>query len=355
MGYQFTGTSSQYMSAGISAITYPFTVACWMWCADNSANNGVSLCAPDKTAAWERIQLFAFNDGLIYFGVRGATGTTYHATVAYASATWLPVIGVATSSTSRTLYVGASSASNVSDTGVLTGLDTMLVGARWDITPSGPEAFFTGRVAEVVLDNIAWDAGQRAAYIAGTEAHKISGVTPDLYTNLIYNTSAPNGYGNNFTPNGAPTISDHPSVLTGQNKKRVTIAGIHADVVATLATYVHTPDTDYLGPDTLTAYVEDADTRNDTAVSAITVQSPPVITEGTGEASGQATTGVVSGAVAATIGMSFGAATTGVLSNILTNDARDVRPRFGKDMRFGEGYRFGKSGASDAFYAQPNG
>jgi hypothetical protein len=354
MGYLFT--TNQYGSAIVSAVTYPFTMACWLWCAVNNSDNGIAVAAVDKTASKLYAAIWPFSDGKIYLLVNGPTAPSLGHSVAYAGATWLPVIAVCHSATDRDLYVGASTSNSVTDTGALTGITTALIGARWDGVPSGPEKFFEGRLAEVVLaQGEEWDAAQRAAYIAGTETHKISGVTPDLYTNLIHNPSAPNGYGNNFTLNNGPVLTDHPSVLTGQNKKRLTITGIHADVVGALATYLHTPDSGYNGPDTLTAYVEDALGNTDTETSALTVSDPPQAVETTGSASGLATVGGTGGATKGSIGEASALATVLANSEAFASAARDVRPRFGKDMRFGVGYRFGKSGASDPFYAQPNG
>ena len=77
----------------------------------------------------------------------------------------------------------------------MSGLTTLVIGARRDSTGVTFDEFFEGSVAEPVFERTAWDSTKIAAYIAGAEAHKITGVTPDHYKNLIRNVSAPADYG----------------------------------------------------------------------------------------------------------------------------------------------------------------
>jgi hypothetical protein len=276
MGYLFSTASSQYLSVAVSSVTYPFTMACWVYCASNSNDNGVAMALVDKTSDQHLATIYPFDDGDVYFSVKGDNDLVRAATVSYASATWLPMIMVCTSATVRDYYVGASTTNDTADTSTLTGLTTLLVGARWDATPSGPEKYFEGRVHAPVLDRgTAWDATDRAAYIAGTEGHKITGITPDYYKDLMRNLSSPADFGTAFTASGSPTVTDAPSVFTGQNKKQLTLTGTHSALGETIQTLMYDPDPGRTGADTLTILTTDATALTDSDNVSLTVAAAP--------------------------------------------------------------------------------
>lgn len=276
MGYLFATASSQYLSLTVTAVTYPFTFGCWLWCADNMGNNNTALSIVDKSANKLRFAINAFTDGKIYGVAEGNTAPDISLSLAYSSATWTPVIFVLHDASDRDLYVGAGSGNSTTNIGTISGMTTMLVGAQWNDTPSGPEEYFEGKVACPFLAlGEEWDNVQRAAYIAGTEGHKIAGVTPDYYYDLIRNLSTPSDFGAALTPSGSPTITDHPPLLTGQNKKQITLTGTHIALGETIQTLLYDPDTGYDGSDSLTILTTDATALSDEDSVALTIAAPP--------------------------------------------------------------------------------
>lgn len=267
------------MTTTVTAVTYPFTMACWFYCVDNTADNNIPLSLVDQSANQYYFSLSTFTDGEIYLACNGPTAPVTTHSVAYSSATWTPVIAVVHGAASRDLYVGASTANSTVDIGTPTGMDTIVAGTRWNAAGTGPDTaqYFDGKVAWPVLARgEEWDSAARAAYIAGTEAHKISGVTPDLCKSFIQNASTPADYGTAFTLFNTPTITDSPSVLTGQGKKQLTITGTDTELKTVIQTLSYTPDPGYLGSDTLTVLSTDDGARTDSDTMALTVAEAAV-------------------------------------------------------------------------------
>ena len=277
MGYLFVSASSQYLEVTISTFSYPSTIGCWLYCTSNSADNGYALSVVDKASAQHHAGIYAFSDGLVYLTAKGATANDGSGcAAAYSSATWTPVIAVLHSAIDRDVYVGANTDNSTVDTGAFSGITTCIVGAAWDNVPSAAENLFDGRVAAPFVDiGAEWDSTARAAYIAGTEGHKITGITPNLYKDLIRNASSPADFGTAFTLNGAPTLTDHPPLLTGQNKKQLTLTGDHFGLAATIQTLMYAPDPGRTGADTLTIKTTDATALSDTDNVSLTVAAAP--------------------------------------------------------------------------------
>jgi hypothetical protein len=251
-------------------------MACWIYCESNTVTNNVPFSVGDKTASHIHADFQVVSDGKIYAVVAGATDSDGGLSLAYSAQTWTPVILVAQSATYRALYVGGSSGNSTTDTGALSGVTNHFVGCKWNSGGTAATLFFEGKVACPVLDiGAEWDSSARAAYSGGTEGHKISGVTPDFYKDLIRNLSTPSDFGTAFTASGSPTATDHPALLTGQNKKQLTLTGTHSALGETIQTVIYRPDTGYDGSDSLTVKTTDAGDLSDTDSCAITVAAPP--------------------------------------------------------------------------------
>jgi hypothetical protein len=278
MGYIFDTANSQYLSVTVSAVTYPFTFGCWVWIADNTQNNNVAMSVVNKLAGRNRFAFNAFTDGKLYLVAQGDTTSETTHSLAIASATWTPVIAVIHSASDRDFYVGAGSSNNTTNVGAIGSMTTCLVGAQWNAGGTAADELFKGKVACPFLAlGEEYGTVARAAYIAGTEGHKIAGTTPDLYKDLIRNLSTPSDFGSAFTASGSPSPSatDHPPLLTGQNKKQITLTGTHIALGETIQTVVYDPDPGYDGSDSLTILTTDATALTDTDSTALTIAAPP--------------------------------------------------------------------------------
>jgi len=212
MAYTFDKSSSQYLQGLISSFSYTtHTIAAWVRCADNTADNGAAVSVSSDSTATRYFSLYFYNDGLVYYQMEGATAYT-GVTKAYSSNTWHSVIGTQTSATSREIYVdGAKGTTGTTNSGTLD-----LSSAKFSIGQNyygntTPADLFEGDVANVGVWNVVLTAAQREALDQGISPYLVAPNSLFQYAELIRPLNQPS---NNrlITATNGPTVSTHPTI-----------------------------------------------------------------------------------------------------------------------------------------------
>ena len=269
---------NQYLEGGADVLQFPITIGCRVWVDNENVDKGspFSLTAINSTNI--RMQLRLAVDNLAAFTVKGLTGQIGTFGV-YNLNAWNTVVCVAASAVSRTFYVNGVVTSTISDTGGLSNITTMMVGARRDATGLSPENFFKGSIADVFVTNSAWSSVQEVEYRAGAEPELVTNNNVVSHKNFICDYTAPD-IGQVLTPVFAPPFVTHDPVSTGQNHREITVTGTHTDVVAT--TFSYNPLTDFVGEDVIKVEAEDATNMFDYATSVVSVEELPILSSVTG-------------------------------------------------------------------------
>ncbi len=206
------GSSENYYYIGNISLTMPLTLAAW--CNVDTANAATSsqyfLSVGDVSSTDYM--------GIGYLGPSGAqpalagyydgTGTVSAQSTANMSYdTWHHVVGIFTSSSSRTVYLdGGNSNTESTAKAAVTPLDRISIGCSADSTPYG---YIDGRVAECAIWDAALDASEIAALADGISPESIRPGNLEFYAPLIRDDIAW-WSGMDGSPNGTPDVYDHP-------------------------------------------------------------------------------------------------------------------------------------------------
>ena len=216
MAYNFTAASSQYLSTTSAPVTAaPLTLACWSRVAstssvlplltlqDANAQSRIVLAVNGSTAPKRAAQISAVDSSGNIGSHIGINETSYLAN------TWYHTCGVLQSLSNVSAYFnGAVGTSISSATNAPTGIDQVLIGARF-ATSLGQ--FHDGAIAEVGVWNAALTAAEIASLAKGMTCDKVRPQSLVFYAPLIRDLIDQKG-GLAITNNNGATVATHPRV-----------------------------------------------------------------------------------------------------------------------------------------------
>lgn len=284
MAYGAFNGSTQYLSQTSGPVSdFPMTMGCWIYVTDTTSDHQYPLTCRNFSVQHQGWSLQAFSDALVYFSNKGNTAE-FFATASYTANAWIPVIGIAHSSSSQFVYVsGNTDGEQTSGCGpVTTAPDRTFIAATVTNVP-GVGNFFDGRIAEAFIDNVAWSAEERAAFEAGVSPMAIR-PTVAWYKPIISDLEWPHR-GAALTNNASSPVIEHPPIVyrrrgfggwrgtvsSGQNKARMTISGTAKEINAALPSLTLTPTTDYTGTVMLTMVSTTSTPLSDTDIIQVVV------------------------------------------------------------------------------------
>jgi hypothetical protein len=204
MAYEFTGTSSRYLSTPATTLSAPpLTIAAW--CYQSSLATGIIASASSVTVGG-------------YVGIASLVGgpirlvtplRNVDTTTNAAAGTWNHAAGVFASIASRTAYLNGVGNTDTFSIGDAISSPGMLVGARRFNGELG--TYYTGIIAEVGIWNTALTADEIASLAKGMTCDKIRPQNLVFYAPLIRDLQDVRG-GLTITNNNAATVATHPRV-----------------------------------------------------------------------------------------------------------------------------------------------
>ena len=213
MSREFTASTGVNFTASDLVSAEPFTFASWV----NS----------DVTSTLEYVLSVGDNSGLDHWGIGidasdqaiaqaiGAATGTSTTTATISSSTWHHVVGVFTSSTSRTAYLDGT-AGTENTTSVSPGfLNETAIGKR--SRSAGGSDPWDGKISEVAIWNVALTAGEIKTLSNGVSPFRVRPESLLAYWPMHGLTSSSNetdysGGGNTMTQAGTPASADHSPV-----------------------------------------------------------------------------------------------------------------------------------------------
>ena len=206
MAYNFNGTT-QYLSAGATATSLPFTLACWVYPTVHPLGT-VGIALGNNSPSANRVIL----------GLSDINATQYKAyiqTQANASAStetvtgvneWRHIAGVFGTSTAEPFLNGTGGTTH--STATFPVVSETLIGVRRNNTLA---FYFQGRIAEVGIWNAALTPAEIASLAKGVICDKIRPQNLVFYSPLVRDLIDPKG-GLAITNNSAATVANHPRV-----------------------------------------------------------------------------------------------------------------------------------------------
>jgi hypothetical protein len=213
MAYEFTAASSQYLTCSAPVTAGPVTIACWFNAKDVSTTGslvsiGIASGSNDTrfnlihagTVAGDPVRFFTSNIT--------AAGNGIDTTSGYTANTWNHACGVASSATSRTVYLNGGSATTDTSNIAPVNLTTLAIGSRF---VSSYGAFANALIAEVGIWNVALTAAEIASLAKGMTCDKVRPQSLVFYAPLVRNLQDVRG-GLTITNNNTATVANHPRV-----------------------------------------------------------------------------------------------------------------------------------------------
>lgn len=171
MGRAFSSGSSQHAEAASAPATAaPLTMACWFRTTTTSAG-ARTLMSLSASASSHTFQLYQHTTGLgLWMEGTGANQDTADFSNAVAANTWAHAAAVVASSTSRDVYLNATSIASSSTSVVPASINTTSVGRRGTASPGD---YMDGSIAEVGIWNVALTVAELAALAGGARVASI--------------------------------------------------------------------------------------------------------------------------------------------------------------------------------------
>jgi hypothetical protein len=217
MAYNFVSASSQRITANLSGIAEPCTIAAWARPASIVNMTAVSLVASDDDR--RSISLIASGGNhnprasVVNDGVSSVSAdSTFNA----ASNSWVHLCGVFASTSSRTIYAnGGNTNTNTTTLNGANSSSIVSIGAT-RATSGNPAAnsiisFFNGDIAEVGIWNAALTAAEIASLAKGMTCDKVRPQSLVFYAPLVRDLIDQKG-GLTITNNNGATVANHPRV-----------------------------------------------------------------------------------------------------------------------------------------------
>jgi hypothetical protein len=204
MAYQFTGTSSRYLSTPATTLTAPpLTIAAW--CYQSSLATGTIASASPATGNYVGILSLVGGPIRLVFGSRDVDTTT-----SATAGTWNHAAGVYASTTSKTAYLNGVGNTDTSSLGAsIISAPAALVGARR--LNGGLAVYYTGLIAEVGIWDVALTPEEIASLAKGMTCDKVRPQSLVYYAPLVRDLQDVRG-GLTITNNNGATVANHPRV-----------------------------------------------------------------------------------------------------------------------------------------------
>jgi hypothetical protein len=212
MAYKFAISSSQYLTATLTSLSEPFTLACWFNTAD--ITNQQTLLGIQNLSNGHRSNMFASGNAAgdpvqAATTVGGSFGGS-SSTSSYSANTWQHCAGVFLTTASRTVYLdGAAGTTNTTSLSPSYGTPTIGIGGRHNGTAWG--LFSDANTAECGIWNVALTADEIASLAKGMTCDKVRPQSLVFYAPLVRELQDVRG-GLTITNNGGATVANHPRV-----------------------------------------------------------------------------------------------------------------------------------------------
>lgn len=206
MAYEFNGTT-QYLSAGATVTSLPFTLACWVYPTIRPVGT-VGIALGNNSPSANRVIL----------GLQDITATQYKSyvqTQANSSTSdvtvtglneWSHIAGVFGTSTAEPFLSGTGGTTH--STATFPVVSETLIGVRRNNTLA---FYFQGRIAEVGIWNAALTAAEIASLADGFTCDKVRPQSLVFYAPLVRDLVDARG-GLTITNNNTATVANHPRV-----------------------------------------------------------------------------------------------------------------------------------------------
>jgi hypothetical protein len=212
MARNFTAASSQYLSATLSSISEPFTLACWFNASDITTFS--TLFGVQNLSNGNRSNLFAsgslVGDPVQAATTIGGTAGTSSSASAYLQNVWGHAAGVFETTSSRTVYFnGVAGTTNTTSLSPSYGAPTIGIGARHNGTSWG--LYANANTADCGIWNAALTAAEIASLAKGMTCDKVRPQSLVFYAPLVRDLQDVRG-GLTITNNNTATVANHPRV-----------------------------------------------------------------------------------------------------------------------------------------------
>lgn len=230
MSYSFDGNNDSLTGTFTTARALPLTLACWIKFADHPEALRRIMClgaSPSSNNSAIEFRLTPTDNQFSAVSVAASGGVANANRVKTGvDATWIPIICVFTSTTSRDIYVADLTTNNTASNDPGSSLANIKFGEGL-----GGANDFLGRVAEGAIWDKALDSGERAAYLAGNAASVIAAANLIGYwpmSSAGLTNQGTDATGNLTANNNAAFDADHPTIITAPGGGfRSRIAGGH--------------------------------------------------------------------------------------------------------------------------------
>ena len=206
----FDDGATEYLEIDSTPITAaPFTIGCWFYSDDATANQDI-VCISDKDVADQKFSLLAAGNvggDPIAFGADAGGFANALTSSGYTADTWHHACAVATSPTSRAVYIDGGSKGTNTTSRVPANLDRISIARRGDSSPSN---YFSGGVAEVGLWNVALSDAEVATLAQGFSPLFIQPDNLVGYWRLIRDDDNDLVGGYDLSALNTPTVATHP-------------------------------------------------------------------------------------------------------------------------------------------------
>ncbi len=207
MALVLNGSSQYGYKTGVS-LSYPYSISAWVKC-DSDTASGLVVSVEKQSSADYNIIMAA--GSIAGDPIRAATYNTSwcnaDSTTGYTTGTWLHVLGVFASATSRAVYLNGGNKGTNTTSQTAAG-DDLVVGAYKRGAESG---FFDGKICHLAIWDIALGDSDATALAAGTAPNEVQ--SSDLIHWLPLISDGDDDVGSaNLTLVGSPTFdSDTPA------------------------------------------------------------------------------------------------------------------------------------------------
>jgi hypothetical protein len=175
MARLFNDASSQYLEVAATPLTaHPLTMVAWIRCDDATLSQAIMTVGDlTATARWQLVAAGAAGGDPIQATsvIAGGTSSTSATGTGYTANTWHHVAGVFAAANSRTAYIDGVAGTTETTSRTIAGVTGITIGTRYNSGTRG--TYFSGRIAQAALYNVALDPEEIAALAAGVPPLRI--------------------------------------------------------------------------------------------------------------------------------------------------------------------------------------
>jgi len=209
MSRSFVRTSFQYLYyAGVPLTDGPLTISAWAWL-DNTVTSSYILGLGDASGNTYHLRVVTGTYPL-EFGAWGSGGSRFaNTSTGLSQQAWSHVLCSSTAG-------GQSMRALVNNGGLGTasGFDlTIALTNNFNIARNPSGGYYSGRIAEISIWNDVLDTAEETALYRKVHPFRIRPQNLISYIPLWRAEDEDYVWGVSFTPNGAPTVAEHPSLI----------------------------------------------------------------------------------------------------------------------------------------------